>query len=206
MVTPALTAAQARYWQCPPTLDGRHVRLLPMQSGHTAALRRLLEEERFDDPWYTTVPGVGQIAAYVEAALRAQCAGQALPFLVIDADGNTVGATRYYALSAEVPRLNIGYTWYAPRVRGTLLNTEAKLLLLQHAFERMGCIRVAFETSTHNARSRAAIARLGALQEGILRNHKRHADGSRRDTALYAIIDDDWPRVKRRLQARLEMA
>jgi len=103
-----------------------------------------------------------------------------------------------------VPRLSIGYTWYGPHAQRTGVNTEAKLMLLTHAFERLKCISVAFETSSHNAASRAAIARLGATQEGVLRNHKRHPDGSPRDTVVFSIIDSEWQDVKRTLQDRLD--
>jgi RimJ/RimL family protein N-acetyltransferase len=106
-------------------------------------------------------------------------------------------------MEADVPKLSIGYTWYAPEVQRTGVNTEAKLLLLTHAFETLGCISVVFETSWFNHRSRAAIARLGAKQDGVLRNHKRHSDGSLRDTVVFSIIDGEWPAVKRNLLAKL---
>ena len=110
----------------------------------------------------------------------------------------------WYAIDAGVPRLNIGYTWYQRRVQRTGLNTEAKLLLLRHAFEAMGCIGVGFETSWFNQASRAAIARLGARQDGVLRNHRRHADGTPRDTVVFSIIDSEWPAVRRHLQSLLD--
>ena len=118
--------------------------------------------------------------------------------------GAVVGSTRYYDMDATVPRVQIGYTFYAPRVQRTGLNTQAKLLLLQHAFEALGCIAVGFETSWFNLASRAAIARLGAKQDGVLRNHRRHADGSPRDTVAFSIIDTEWAAVKRNLQYQLE--
>lgn len=183
---------------------GRHVQLLPLQAAHADVLRAVVSAGDFECPWYANAPTAETVDGYVADALQAQQAGQQLPFLVCDGDGNAVGSTRYYDMAADVPKLSIGYTWYAPRVRRTALNTEAKLLLLQHAFDALGCIRVALETSSHNAASRAAIARLGAQQEGLLRNHKRHADGSVRDTVLFSIIDNQWPQVKQRLQARLE--
>jgi RimJ/RimL family protein N-acetyltransferase len=103
-----------------------------------------------------------------------------------------------------VPRLTIGYTWYATRVQRTGLNTQAKLLLLEHAFETFGCAAVGFETSWFNQASRTAIARLGAKQDGVLRNHMRHRDGTLRDTVVFSIIGSEWPAVKRNLQASLQ--
>ena len=133
----------------------------------------------------------------------AQADGRVLPLVVRDAQGRVVGSTRFYGMEADVPKLSIGYTWYAPDVQRTGVNTEAKLLLLTHAFETLGCISVVFETSWFNHRSRAAIARLGAKQDGVLRNHKRHSDGSTRDTVVFSIIDGEWPAVKRNLLAKL---
>ena len=113
-------------------------------------------------------------------------------------------ATRFYDLDPAVPRSSIGYTWYAPRVQRTGLNTEAKCLLLAHAFETLGCAAVAFETSWHNRASRAAIARLGARQDGVLRAHRRHADGSLRDTVAFSILSHEWPAARSGLRHRLE--
>ena len=139
-------------------------------------------------------------SGHVRDALDRGAAG----FVVKDAAGEVVGSTRYYALDAGVPRLNIGYTWYQRRVQRSGLNTEAKLLLLRHAFEAMGCIGVGFETSWFNHASRTAIARLGAKQDGVLRNHKRHADGTPRDTVVFSIIDNEWPAVRSHLQFLLD--
>ena len=127
-----------------------------------------------------------------------------MPFAVSDADGAIVGSTRFYDLDASIPKLSIGYTWYAPRVQRTALNSEAKLLLLTHAFEVLACAVVYLETSWFNQASRTAIARLGAKQDGVLRNHRRHADGSRRDTVVFSIIDTEWPGVKSNLRYRLQ--
>ena len=124
--------------------------------------------------------------------------------MIRDAAGDIIGSTRFYDMDASVPKLSLGYTWYTPRVQRTGANTEAKLLLLQHAFEAMGCISVVLETSWFNVTSRTAIARLGAKQDGVLRNHKRHADGTPRDTVIFSIIDAEWRGVKRHLQYRLD--
>lgn len=191
-------------WATVPTLRGQHVTLQPMQHGHVDGLRAALEGSGLDRLWYTQVPAPAQAGAYVQAALQAQAEGRVLPFVIRDAAGDIVGSTRFYDLDAAVPRLSLGYTWYAPRAQRTGANTEAKLLLLQHAFEVMGCISVVLETSWFNTTSRTAIARLGAKQDGVLRNHKRHADGTPRDTVIFSIIDAEWQGVKRHLQYRLD--
>ena len=199
MANPGFPAA----WREVPTLAGRHVRLEPMREAHVDGLRAVLAGDELSRLWFTNVPTADGVDAYVRAALEAQAGGRVLPFVVFDAQGAVVGSTRFYRLEPEVPTLCIGYTWYAPSVQRTGVNTETKLLLLAHAFETLGCISVSFETSSRNERSRAAIARLGAKQDGILRNHKRHADGSPRDTVVFSIIDSEWPAAKRDLQARL---
>ena len=190
-------------WQHVPTLVGRHARLEPMSSDHVEGLRTALADDELAALWFTQVPKAADVDEYVDAVLAAQADGRVLPFVVRDADGRVVGSTRFYGLEADVPKLSIGYTWYAPDVQRTGVNTETKLLLLTHAFETLGCISVVFETSWFNHRSRAAIARLGAKQDGVLRNHKRHADGSPRDTVVFSIIDGEWPAVKRNLLAKL---
>lgn len=191
-------------WATVPTLRGQHVTLQPLQQGHVDGLRAALEGSGLDRLWYTQVPAPAHAAAYVQAALQAQAEGRVLPFVIRDAAGDIVGSTRFYDLDAAVPRLSLGYTWYVPRAQRTGANTEAKLLLLQHAFEVMGCISVVLETSWFNTTSRTAIARLGAKQDGVLRNHKRHADGTPRDTVIFSIIDAEWQGVKRHLQYRLD--
>lgn len=191
-------------WNLVPTLRGQHVSLQPLQDEHVPGLRAALEGSGLDQLWYTQVPSPERTEAYVQAALQAQAEGRVLPFVIRDAAGDIVGSTRFYDLDASVPRLSLGYTWYAPRVQRTGANTEAKLLLLQHAFEVLGCISVVLETSWFNATSRTAIARLGAKQDGVLRNHKRHADGTPRDTVIFSIIDAEWQGVKRHLQYRLD--
>ena len=126
-----------------------------------------------------------------------------MAFAVLDADGVPCGSTRFYDMDPTVPRLQIGYTWYARRVQRTGLNTEAKRLLLGHAFETLGCVAVGFQTSWFNHASRNAIERLGAKRDGVIRNHLRHADGSLRDTVTYSIIDSEWPAVRRHLEGKL---
>ncbi|WP_164135935.1 GNAT family N-acetyltransferase [Stenotrophomonas maltophilia] len=191
-------------WNSVPSLRGQHVLLQPLQLQHVPGLRAALDGSGLDQLWYTQVPSPERAEAYVQAALQAQAEGKALPFVIRDAAGEIIGSTRFYDLDASVPKLSLGYTWYTPRVQRTGANTEAKLLLLQHAFETLGCISVVLETSWFNATSRTAIARLGAKQDGVLRNHKRHADGTPRDTVIFSIIDAEWQGVKRHLQYRLD--
>lgn len=191
-------------WRKVPVLSGSHVRLEPMREAHVDGLRAALAGDELSRLWFTSVPTADGAGRYVQAALEAQADGRVLPFVACNVQGDPVGSTRFYRLEPDVPTLCIGYTWYAPSVQRTGVNTEAKLLLLAHAFETLSCISVVFETSTENVRSRAAIARLGAKQDGILRKHKRHADGSPRDTVVFSIIDSEWPQVKHDLQARLQ--
>jgi RimJ/RimL family protein N-acetyltransferase len=142
--------------------------------------------------------------AYIATALDERDAGVSLPFAVRDADGTIVGSTRYCNIDALNRHLEIGYTWYAARVQRTGLNTEAKLLLLRHAFEKLDCIAVEFRTNWFNQRSRTAIERLGAKQDGVLRNHRLMPDGSYRDTVVFSIIASEWPAVKRNLEYLLD--
>ncbi|GAB3385506.1 GNAT family N-acetyltransferase [Lysobacter fragariae] len=190
-------------WSQTPTLRGAHVALEPLRREHADGLRAALAEGRLWELWYTSVPRPEAVEEYIEGALAAQSRGEVLVFVVRDAAGDVVGTTRYYQLDRKVPRLAIGYTWYATRVQRTGLNTQAKLLLLGHAFETMGCAAVGFETSWFNLASRTAIARLGARQDGVLRNHMRHRDGTLRDTVVFSILENEWPAVKVNLQGRL---
>ena len=191
-------------WTTPPTLRGRHVSLEALEPAHAGGLRAAAEDGRLWELWYTNVPMPAEVDAWIASALAMQADGDALAFVVRDANGRIVGTTRYYDLAPAIPRLQIGYTWYARSVQRTGLNTEAKLLLLGHAFEVLGCASVGLQTSTRNAASRAAIARLGAREEGILRHHLRHRDGSLRDTVNFSIIDSEWPAVKAGLLRKLE--
>jgi RimJ/RimL family protein N-acetyltransferase len=144
------------------------------------------------------------VADYVAEALRQQTIGWSVPFVVRDAGGEIVGTTRYCNIDAANRRLEIGWTWYAQRVQRSALNTAAKQLLLTHAFETLGAGAVELRTSYMNQRSRTAIARLGAKQDGILRNHMKLAGGGYRDTVVFSIIESEWPAVKRNLQFLLD--
>jgi RimJ/RimL family protein N-acetyltransferase len=187
-----------------PELHGRHVRLEPLRPEHADGLRAAAGDGNLWELAFTNVPMPGDVEAWLEGALEKQAAGEQLAFTVRDATGRIAGSTRYYELLPGTPRLCIGYTWYARSVQRTGLNTEAKLLLLGHAFEALRCASVGFHTSTLNLASRAAIARLGAREEGILRQHLRHRDGTLRDTVCFSIIDSEWPAVKAGLQAKLD--
>ncbi|NUS37956.1 MAG: GNAT family N-acetyltransferase [Lysobacter sp.] len=190
-------------WREPPQLRGHHVTLEPLRLAHADGLRAATADGCLWELSYTSVPRPEDMDAYVEATLEQQAAGACLAFAVRDAAGGVVGTTRYYDLAPAVPRVQVGYTWYARGVQRTGLNTEAKLLLLAHAFEAMGCASVGLQTSHQNLASRRAIARIGAKQDGILRNHMRHRDGSLRDTVCFSIVDAEWPQAKANLQAML---
>lgn len=193
-----------RPWIEPVELSGGHVRLVPLSLAHVPALREACADGELWRLWYTSVPNPEGMQSYVEKAIALSDAGQAMPWAVLDAAGEVVGCTRYGNVDADNRRVEIGWTWYARRAQRTGLNTQAKLLLLTHAFEQLGCAAVEFRTSWFNHASRAAIARLGAKQDGVLRNHMRMADGLYRDTVAFSIIGNEWSMVKRHLQFRLK--
>ena len=184
----------------PVTLRGRHATVEPLASAHEDDVRRAAADGELWRLWYTSVPSPEKTPAWLATALSMREDLGAMPFVVRDnASGEVVGSTRYFNVDAANRRLEIGHTWYAQRAQRTAINTECKLLLLAHAFEQLGCIAVEFRTHWFNHASRAAIARLGAKQDGVLRNHQLMPDGSRRDTVVFSIIDAEWPAVKRHL-------
>ena len=189
------------------TLEGALVRLEPLGPGHADGLRAAIADGALDELWYTIVPRADAVDAWIDDALAQQAARRAVPFAVRRLrDGRVVGSTRYMNVEPVQRRLEIGTTFYSASVQRSALNTECKRLLLGHAFERLGCIAVEFRTHWFNHRSREAIARLGAKQDGVLRQHQRLPDGSLRDTVVFSIIDSEWPAVERHLsfrQARL---
>jgi N-acetyltransferase len=189
----------------PITLKGRHATLEPLAAEHGADLRRATADGRLWELWFTSVPAPDATEAYIQTALKMREELGAMPFAVRDnASGEIVGCTRYFNVDATNRRLEIGHTWYAARAQRTAINTECKLLLLSHAFEKLRCIAVEFRTHWFNHASRAAIARLGAKQDGVLRNHQIAADGSYRDTVVFSIIEGEWPAVRRHLTHLLE--
>ena len=184
----------------PITLTGTHVVLTPLAPEHAADLKEAAIDGELWKLWYTSVAAPDRMEADIERRLSSQSAGTMLPFAVIDSvSGKAVGMTTYMHIDAANRRLEIGSTWYAKRVQRTALNTEAKRLLLTHAFEKLDCIAVEFRTHWMNHQSRAAIARLGAKQDGVLRSHQRMPDGSLRDTVVFSIIAAEWPAVKAHL-------
>ena len=191
-------------WPPSVRLEGRHASLVPLETGHAAALAQAVRDGELWRLWYTSIPSPERMAAEVARRLELRSRGSMLPFAVIDAAGVPVGMTTYMNIDAEQRRLEIGSTWYAARVQRTPLNTECKLMLLGHAFEELGCIAVEFRTHRFNTASRRAIERLGAQLDGILRSHQKLADGSLRDTAVYSIVAAEWPAVKSHLRWQLE--
>jgi len=154
--------------------------------------------------WYTSVPAASGMSDYIGRALEQWRSAVSLPFVVhCVASGAIVGCTRYCNIDGITPRLEIGYTWYAQRVQRTAVNTECKLLLLRHAFETLKVSAVEFRTHWFNQASRVAIARLGAKQDGVLRQHQRMPDGSYRDTVVFSILNGEWPAVRQQLRFRL---
>jgi RimJ/RimL family protein N-acetyltransferase len=188
----------------PITLEGRHVRLEPLTRDHLEALWSVADDP---DLWRFTLTRIGtrdELAAYVDAALADQALGTALPFTTIDrASGRVAGSTRFISVSERDRRVEIGHTFVGGAFQRTAVNTEAKYLMLRHAFEAWGCVRVELRTAAKNERSRAAIRRLGAVEEGILRRHARMHDGTWRDTVFYGVIDSEWPAVRARLEGML---
>jgi len=192
----------------PVTLEGKHVRLEPMAPARAVAIAAALAAAAADGAMWeskvTTIPSPESARAYVDQALKELAAGASLPFVTIDgASGKVVGSTRYMNIEPPHRRLEIGTTWIGKSFQRTAINTEAKYLMLRHAFETLKCIAVDLRTHEKNAQSRAAIERLGAKIDGLLRNHRIMPDGSLRNTAAYSIIDTEWPAVKARLEARL---
>ena len=187
-----------------PTLTGQRVRLRPLTADDGPALVRAASDGELWQLRYTSVPSAATVDAYLRTALDAHAAGTALPFAIEPiATGEVVGCTRFFDLEPAHRGVEIGYTWIAASWQRSFVNTEAKFLLLRHAFEEMRCLRVQFTTDFINERSRAAIARLGAQQEGILRSHRIRADGTVRDSVRFSIVEAEWPEVKKRLLARL---
>lgn len=188
----------------PVTLEGRHARLEPLALAHVAGLAEVgLDEELWR--WIpTAVRTREEMAAYIETALDEQQRGVSLPFAIVEkATGRAIGSTRYGNIDRTHHRVEIGWTWVTREWQRTAINTEAKYLLLKHAFESLGCMRVELKTDSLNGKSRAAILRIGAKEEGIFRNHMITASGRIRHTVYFSIVDSEWPAVKACLEAKL---
>lgn len=187
------------------TLSGRYVELVPLSKQHCDGLMEAVRDGELWRLWYTAIPVPEQMGAEIDRRLGLQSAGSMLPFTVLSGPGGKpVGMTTYMNIDAAGPRVEIGSTWYGASVQRTLLNTEAKLLLLAHAFDRLGCLAVEFRTHFMNHTSRRAIERLGAKLDGVLRHHQRTKDGSLRDTCVYSIIAPEWPTIRSHLSWLLE--
>jgi len=188
----------------PVTLKGGIATLEPLAAGHESALAKAASDGELWRLWYTSIAPPDRMRDYVATALDMRDRLGAMPFVVREnATGDIVGCTRFFNVDAANRRLEIGHTWYAKRAQRTGVNTECKLLLLGHAFEALRCIAVEFRTHWFNHASRSAIARLGAKQDGVLRNHQLMPDGAKRDTVVFSIIDGEWPAVKQHLQFKL---
>ena len=189
----------------PVTLEGRHVRLVPLSQGHHAELVAVGLDEGLwrwiPDPVRTPQ----DMAAYLEIALADQARGVSLPFAIVEKkSGQVIGSTRYANIERVHRRVEIGWTWVAKPWQRTVVNTECKYLLLRHAFETLGCMRVELKTDSLNEKSRNAILRIGAKQEGVFRNHMITASGRIRHAIYFSIIDSEWPEVKSRLEEKLK--
>ncbi|MFH1475233.1 MAG: GNAT family protein [Chloroflexota bacterium] len=201
---PVPVAPAAAPWVMPVTLVGRRVRMEPLEHSHLPGL----VAAGADPATWTWMPAPltdeASMGAWVEDALGARDAGVEVPFATIDAaTGRVLGSTRFMSIAPAHRRLEIGWTWLTPAAHGTGANTEAKLLMLEHAFERLAAMRVEFKTDARNVRSRAALAGIGGTFEGVFRRHLLMASGRVRDSAWYAVTDEDWPGVRDRLRARL---
>jgi RimJ/RimL family protein N-acetyltransferase len=190
-------------WLEPVILRGEHARLEPLAPSHRDGLVDAANDGELFKLWYTTVPKAENMEKEIARRLALQAAGSMLPFTVFDADSGIAGMTTYMNVDATNRRVEIGSTWYAKRVQRTPLNTQCKLLLLQHAFETLDCIAVEFRTHFFNHQSRRAIERLGAKQDGILRSHQIAPNGTLRDTVVFSIIAAEWPTVKAHLNYQL---
>ena len=194
MITPA-----------PVFLEGRHVRLEPLSLDHLPALVEVGLDPELWQWTLTRMTSPADLERYVRDALDDAAAGRALPFATVARGvGRAVGSTRYGNVSVPDGRLEIGWTWVGRAHQRTAVNTEAKYLMLRHAFEVLGCTRVEFKTDALNARSRAALLRIGAVEEGTFRRHMRTQGGRLRDSVYFSVVDAEWPAVRARLEARLE--
>ncbi len=186
------------------TLEGRQVQLVPLSHEHYEELEEALKDGELWKLWYTSIPSPDGLRAEIARRLALQSQGSMFPFAVIaKSTGQAVGMTTYMNIDTPNRRVEIGSTWYRKSVQRTGLNTECKLLLLTHAFETLNTIAVEFRTHAFNRQSRAAIERLGAKLDGVLRQHQRASNGSLRDTCVYSILDREWPVVKCHLEFQM---
>lgn len=193
-----------KLWVEPVVLEGRHVRLEPLTQEHAPDLAAVSGDEDIWRYYAASLLTLEDMRAWIDVALAQRAAGTSLPIaIVLKETGRAIGSTRYMNIVPQDRGLEIGSTWLGRAFWRTAVNSECKFLLLRHAFEVLGCIRVQIKTDRRNERSRRAIERLGAQFEGILRQHMIVRDGAYRDTAMYSIIDSEWPAVKQKLSADL---
>ena len=186
-------------------LESQTIKLIPLKLSHKEDLVEAASDGKLWELWFTSVPSNDSINQYISNALKQKDKGIEYPFAVFHKPTNTIiGSTRFYNIQPEHRRLEIGYTWYAKTYQKTRVNTECKFLLLQYAFETLNCIAVQFLTNFYNHLSRVAIARLGARQDGVLRNHRLMPDGSCRDTVVFSITDYEWSSIKKSLKDKLK--
>jgi len=186
------------------TLERGPVRLVPLTLEHEAGLAEAAADGELWNLRVTSVPEPGQTRTYIEAALRMRADGNRLAFAVLDsATGQVIGSSSYHDIVPAVERIEIGYTWYAKRYQRSAVNTTAKWLLLQHAFETLGAQLVGWRTDNYNYASQRAIERLGARKDGVLRHHGLRRDGTVRDTVMYSLAAGEWPEVKAHLEHQL---
>ncbi|MGF1835152.1 GNAT family N-acetyltransferase [Photobacterium sanguinicancri] len=198
---------QTTKWLSDIELRGNNVTLIPLKKEHAKALVQAASDGELWNLWYTSIPNEEKVDAYIETALSEKEQGRSLPFVVIDNQTQKViGTTRYCNADYTNHRVEIGYTWYAKRYQRTAVNTDCKYLLLTHAFENLSAIAVQFCTHWHNQSSRNAIARLGAKQDGVIRNHQKMPNGSYRDTVVFSIIESEWLAVKANLTFKLQLS
>ena len=188
----------------PVTLEGHGFRLEPLASSHDRDLASAVADGRLWELWFTAAPEPDATAHYIESALAGQAAGHMLPWAVRELTcGAVIGSTRYHDIVPAIDRVEIGYTWYAARWQRTHVNTACKLLLLEHAFDSLGCKVVGLRTDNFNVASQRAIEALGAKKDGVLRHHQARRDGTVRDSVIYSILAAEWPDVRRHLELRL---
>ena len=189
----------------PVVLEGRGIRLEPLEPHHADDLTAATSDGRLWELWFTSVPEPENVGRYIADAKAGLAAGHMLPWAVRDlASGRVIGTTRYHDIVPAIDRVEIGWTWYGLSWQRSHVNTTCKLLLFQHAFETLGCKVVGLRTDNFNFRSQRAIEALGAKRDGVIRHHYSRRDGSVRDSVMYSVLAAEWPDVKRHLVTRLE--
>ena len=188
----------------PMVLEGHGIRLEPLSPEHEAGLRAAAADGELWNLWFTSVPEPAATLTYITDALKGQREGHMLPWAVRDLSDNAiVGTTRYHDIVPAIDRVEIGYTWYAGRCQRSHVNTSCKLLLLEQAFDQLGCAVVGLRTDNFNFRSQRAIEAIGAKKDGVIRHHQARRDGTVRDSVLFSILEHEWSDVRRHLELRL---